>query len=128
MKKQTQPKVTAPEGTSVAAQPAKTEPTDAKPAVAKTPRLSPALQAQADRMIAARDGKKAPAARGARPPKVKEPEEETVVFAFRLSAEERELIHQAAGPAKASRFVRALAVAAAKRDQATIHELLATVS
>jgi hypothetical protein len=100
----------------------------AAPEVPKAPRLSPSLKAQADRMIAARDGKKAPAARGAQPPKVKEPEEETVVFAFRLSAEERELIHKAAGPAKASRFVRTLVVAAAKRDEAVVRELLATVS
>jgi hypothetical protein len=113
-----------------AAQPASTEPTEAKPAAPKTPRLSASLKAQADRVIAARDRKQAPVTREARPPKVKdtEPEEDLVVFAFRLSAEERELIHRAAGPAKASRFVRTLVVAAAKRDEAAVRELLATVS
>jgi hypothetical protein len=128
MKKQTQPK--APAGTSAIAQPAESDAAPAKPAAPKTPRLSPSLKAQADRVIAARDKKQAPAAREARPPKAKdtEPEEDLVVFAFRLSAEERELIHKAAGPAKASRFVRTLVVAAAKRDEALVRELLATVS
>jgi len=46
------------------------------------------------------------------------------VFAFRLSEEERDLIHKAAGPARASKFVRALAVAAACRDEAAIKLLL----
>jgi hypothetical protein len=41
---------------------------------------------------------------------------ELVVFAFRLSRAERDLIHSAAGSAKASKFVRELAVAAARRD------------
>jgi len=121
MKKQTQPKATAPEVTSAAAQPPNGEVADAKPAASKTPRLSPNLRAQADRLIAARDGKQAPAKTDR---KRGEPEEETVVFAFRLSAEERELIHKAAGPAKASRFVRALAVAAACHDEAAIKLLL----
>jgi len=91
----------------------------------KAPRLSDSLKAQADRVIAARDKKKAPLGADRNP---REPEEDLVVFAFRLSAEERELIHKAAGPAKASRFVRTLVVAAAKRDEAVVRELLATVS
>ena len=130
MKKQTQPKAKAPEETSAVAPPPKTEPAETKPAAPKTPRLSPSLKAQADRVIAARDRKQAPAAREARPPKAKDTngDEDLVVFAFRLSAEERELIHKAAGPAKASRFVRTLVVAAAKRDEAVVRELLATVS
>jgi hypothetical protein len=100
-------------------------PTVERPHEPKPPRLSESLKAQADRMIAARDKKKGP---GARPPKTPEPEEDLVVFAFRLTATERELIHKAAGPAKASRFVRVLAVAAAKRDEAAVRDLLATVS
>ncbi|OGT28243.1 MAG: hypothetical protein A2Z17_00545 [Gammaproteobacteria bacterium RBG_16_66_13] len=93
---------------------------------AKSPRLSDSLKAQADHMIAARDKKQAPASREARPPKAKDPngEENLVVFAFRLSPEERELIHKAAGPARASRFVRALAVAAACGDEGAIKLLL----
>jgi len=121
MRKQMQAKAQTPEGTSAVAQPPKTEAAETKPAAPKTPRLGPSLKAQADRMIAARDGKKAPAKADR---KRGEPEEETVVFAFRLSPEERELIHKAAGPAKASRFVRALAVAAACHDEAAIKLLL----
>ena len=82
----------------------------------KTPRLSDALKAEADRIIARRDRKAAP--------KEREPEEDLVVFAFRLSPEERELIHKAAGPARASKFVRALAVAAACADRKAIDLLL----
>ena len=53
-----------------------------------------------------------------------EPKEELVVFAFRLTAEERELLHKAAGPAKASRFVRTLAVAAARGERERVEEIL----
>jgi hypothetical protein len=91
----------------------------------KTPRLSPELKAQADRIIAKR-GKKARKesgnAKGNREPR--ERQEDLVVFAFRLSEEERDLIHKAAGPARASKFVRALAVAAACQDEAAIRLLL----
>jgi len=47
-----------------------------------------------------------------------------VVFAFRLTGEEREAIHKAAGPAGASRFVRSLAMAAARQDEAAIRQIL----
>ena len=47
-----------------------------------------------------------------------------VVFAFRLSEAEREEIHAAAGPARASRFVRAVALAAARRDVAQLQSIL----
>ena len=50
--------------------------------------------------------------------------EELVVFAFRLSRAERDLIHAAAGSAKASKFVRTLAVAAAKGDAPTVMGIL----
>jgi hypothetical protein len=60
-----------------------------------------------------------------KPAKVrKTPVEELVVFAFRLLPEERDLIHAAAGPAKASKFVRALSVAAARGDEALVKEML----
>ena len=39
--------------------------------------------------------------------------EELCVFAFRLTEAERDAIHKAAGPAKASKFARNLLVAAA---------------
>ena len=46
------------------------------------------------------------------------------VFAFRLTEEERDAIHQAAGPAKASKFVRTLAVAAARNDEAAVKAIM----
>ena len=67
--------------------------------------------------------KAGPAPKGMKPVKAPEPAiptpddgEELVVFAFRLSRAERDLIHAAAGSAKASKFVRTLAVAAARGD------------
>jgi hypothetical protein len=53
-----------------------------------------------------------------------ESKEGLVVFAFRLTAAERELLHKAAGPAKASRFVRTLAVAAARGERERVEEIL----
>jgi len=100
--------------------PAKTQAAVAAPkpgAKPKASRLSPELQAAKDRAITKREGK--------RPPKeMREPEGDLVVFAFRLAPEERDLIHKAAGPARASKFVRALAVAAACHDEAAIKLLL----
>ena len=59
------------------------------------------------------------------PPRARgETREDLVVFAFRLTAPERELIHQAAGPARASRFVRSLAVAASQGDEKAIRSLV----
>jgi hypothetical protein len=46
------------------------------------------------------------------------------VFAFRLTAEERNAIHKAAGPAKASKFARTLLVAAARNDEAAVKAIL----
>lgn len=53
------------------------------------------------------------------------PEEGLVVFAFRLTREERDVIHAATGPSKASKFVRTLAVAGARLDEPAIKEILA---
>ena len=53
--------------------------------------------------------------------------EDLVVFAFRLSRAERDLIHTAAGSAKASRFVRTLAVAAARGDGPAVLGILDTI-
>lgn len=52
-------------------------------------------------------------------------EEEMVVFAFRLTRTERDAIHAAAGSARASRFVRGLAVAAARGDRSAVETLIA---
>jgi hypothetical protein len=57
-------------------------------------------------------------------PKEKAPREDLCVFAFRLTAEERTAIHKAAGPAKASKFVRSLAVAAARNDEAAVKAIM----
>jgi hypothetical protein len=54
----------------------------------------------------------------------KTPREELCVFAFRLTTEERDAIHKAAGPAKASKFVRTLAVAAARNNEAAVKGIL----
>jgi len=57
--------------------------------------------------------------------KEKAPKEPQVVFAFRLSEADRNLIHKAAGPAKATRFVRSAALAAANQDSKAFDELVA---
>ena len=46
-----------------------------------------------------------------KPKKVTAPKEPLVVFAFRLTAAERDLIHKAAGPGKATRLVKGAALA-----------------
>jgi len=56
-----------------------------------------------------------------------ESRQDLCVFAFRLTEEERNAIHKAAGPAKASKFVRALAVAAARNDEATVKAIMKAV-
>ena len=60
----------------------------------------------------------------AKEPKEKAQREDLCVFAFRLTPEERDAIHTAAGPAKASKFVRALAVAVAKKDEAAVKAIM----
>jgi hypothetical protein len=60
-------------------------------------------------------------------PKAKAAREELCVFAFRLTAEERDAIHKAAGPAKASKFARNLLVAAARKDEAAVRAIMKEV-
>ena len=50
--------------------------------------------------------------------------DEFVVFAIRLKRFERELIHKAAGPAKASRMVKGAALAAAHKDIGAFKKLI----
>jgi len=64
------------------------------------------------------------AAKKAAPKKEMAPKEPQVVFAFRLTAAERDLIHKAAGPAKASKFVLAAALAAANADTKAFNSLV----
>jgi len=57
-------------------------------------------------------------------PKPKAPREKLCVFAFRLTEEERDTIHKAAGPAKASKFARTLLVAAARNDENAVKAVM----
>ena len=57
--------------------------------------------------------------------KEKAPKEPQVVFAFRLTEAQRDQIHKAAGPGKATKFVLAAALAAASSDRPALEELLA---
>jgi hypothetical protein len=50
--------------------------------------------------------------------------EELCVFAFRLTEAERNDIHKAAGPGKASKFARNLLVAAARKDDAAVWAIM----
>jgi hypothetical protein len=61
-----------------------------------------------------------------KPKKEKAPREPLVVFAFRLTETQRDAIHKAAGPGKATRFVRSAALAAASGDRPAFEELLTT--
>jgi hypothetical protein len=54
--------------------------------------------------------------------------DDLVVFAFRLTPDEREEIHTAAGSARASRFVRAVALAAARRDVSALNAIMLEAS
>jgi len=85
--------------------------------------LPPATLATIQAARAAKAAVAAPAAE----PKAKAPREELCVFAFRLTPAERDAIHKAAGPAKASKFVRSLAVAAARNDEAAVKAILKAV-
>jgi hypothetical protein len=57
--------------------------------------------------------------------KEKSPAEPQVVFAFRLSEQDRDRIHAASGPGGATQFVRASAIAAANGDSAAFETLVA---
>ena len=82
-----------------------------------------------DRRRRRRQGPQAAAGRGGgRTPETKAPREDLCVFAFRLTEEERDAIHKAAGPAKASKFVRTLAVAAARNDEAAVRAIMKGVA
>ena len=58
----------------------------------------------------------------------KTPREELCVFAFRLTEAERDAIHKAAGPAKASKFARNLLVAAANTDDAAVRAIMKEIA
>ena len=60
--------------------------------------------------------------------KAKVTREELCVFAFRLTEAERDAIHKAAGPAKASKFARNLLVAAATKDDAAVRAIMKEIA
>ena len=68
---------------------------------------------------------KAKVVKESKPKKEKAPKEPQVVFAFRLTEAQRDRIHKAAGPGKATRFVLTAALAAASGDRPALEELLA---
>ena len=71
----------------------------------------------AEALVKTRSSKKAATKKATAAPKpTREKAENPVVFAFRLSEAERTKIHDAAGSAKASKFVLAAALAAASGD------------
>src|SRR5436309_15552114 len=69
-------------------------------------------------------GKQPKTVKEPKPKKQKAPKEPLVVFAFRLTEAQRDAIHKAAGPGKATRFVRSAALAAASGDRPAFEELL----
>ena len=90
----------------------------------KTPKKQEA--AKTDAPAKAKKVAKVKTAKEPRPKKEKAPKEPQVVFAFRLTEEQRDQIHKAAGPGKATRFVRSAALAAASGDRPAFDALLAT--
>ena len=95
-----------------------------KPTTSKTPKSKTAKTEAA--LQGPKTGKKAKANKGPKPRKEQAPKEPQVVFAFRLSQAERDRIHKAAGPGKASRFVLSAALAAASGDREALRSLAAT--
>ncbi len=73
----------------------------------------------------AKASKKTKATKGAKPKKEKAPKEPLVVFAFRLTATDRDLIHKAAGPGKATKFVKGATLAAVTADTKAFEALAA---
>jgi hypothetical protein len=87
-----------------------------KPSTSKTPKAKAAKQSTP---------KKETASKEAKSKKQKAPKEPQVVFAFRLTEAQRDTIHKAAGPGKASQFVLNAALALAKGDGEALQNLAA---
>ena len=75
-----------------------------------------------------RTSTKKPAAKTAPKKPKKEPKPDLVVFAIRLLPEERDSIHKAAGPGKATKFIRSLAVAASNGDLAAVKTMVEAIN
>ena len=68
-------------------------------------------------------GKSTKVAKDPKGKKEKAPKEPQVVFAFRLTEAQRDAIHKAAGPGKASQFVLNAALALASGDREALQKL-----
>ena len=68
---------------------------------------------------------KAKAAKAAKPKKERAPKEDLMTFAFRMTKAESVALHRAAGPANASRTMRALAAAFVAEDRAAFEAIVA---
>jgi hypothetical protein len=91
----------------------------AKATAAKPTAKKAASEKQAKRASGTKEARS-----GGRPAKTATTTGDLVVFAMRVPRSERDAIHAAAGPAKASSWVRRLTAAAASLDTETIAELI----
>jgi len=101
----------------------KSKSTTKKTAKAKKPAAKTTVDAKGPDRVVETDATVQKPAKAAKAPK-----EDLMVFAFRLTKEESAAIHKAAGPGKASKFVRALLAAATRNDEATVKEILKSVN
>jgi hypothetical protein len=67
---------------------------------------------------------KTKAPKAAKPKKATVPKEDLMVFAFRMTKVESAALHKAAGPANASRVMRALAAAFVAEDRAVFESIV----
>ena len=67
---------------------------------------------------------KAKPAKAAKPKKERAPKEDLMTFAFRMTKAESVALHKAAGPANASRTMRALAAAFVAEDRAAFEAVV----
>jgi hypothetical protein len=95
-----------------------TTPTETKTKKAKAPKNSAMT-------VAAPKTKTAKASKPEKPKRERKPKEENLmVFAFRLSKPQSAAFHKAAGPANASRTMRALAVAFTQESEAAFKSIV----
>lgn len=74
--------------------------------------------------VKAKPATKAKAPKAAKPKREKGPKEDLMVFAFRMPKAESAALHRAAGPANASRTMRALAAAFVAEDRAAFNAII----
>ena len=96
-----------------------------EPSTGKTPKTEAAGSPAPSKNSKPAKKAKIKVAKEPRPKNANPPKEPQVVFAFRLTEEQRDAIHKAAGPGKATRFVRSAALAAASGDRPALEELRA---